>query len=139
MSENPVSYEATAVFDLGSYEDVTQADVAIKDPLTGAPTSFVVTLAGPEHAISRKISLNRARRARAEFQKRNKIVLNDPEEEEIEVLDELVDRTLGWKGVNVPFSPQAVREAYTSKAWLRAQVRAALDEREHFIRRSAAR
>lgn len=132
-------------FDVADYEDVTSADVTIKDPSTGAPTALVITLAGPEHPARKKLSFDKQRRMRAQLQKTGKLQLGDPEEDEAEELEQLAAFTLGWRGLrsggaDVPFSAEAARTLYASpkRRWLRDQVKAALDEREHFIRRSVA-
>ena len=132
-------------FDVADYEDVTSADVTIKDPSTGAPTALVITLAGPEHPARKKLNFDKQRRMRAQLQKTGKLQLGDPEEDEAEELEQLAAFTLGWRGLrsggaDVAFSAEAARALYSSpkRRWLRDQVKAALDEREHFIRRSVA-
>ncbi len=131
-------------FDLDAYEDTTTADVTIKDPATGAPSSAVITLAGPEHPSRKKIDFDRQRRMRAVLQKTGKLQLQDPEEDEADEVDMLVACTLGWSGMNIggkplEFSTQASRDLYSDpkRRWLRAQVVTALGEREAFIKRSA--
>lgn len=130
---------APAVFNVHDFEDVPQADVAIKDPTTGSATTMIVTLAGPEHPTRRKILLAKQRRMRAQLQKTGKLQFGTPEEDEEDETETLVRCTLGWRGANVPFSADAARALYTDTRlrWLRDQVKSALDEREHFIRSSA--
>lgn len=132
-------------FDLMSFEDVQSADVRIKAPDTGAPTPLVISLAGPEHPKRRKIQLDRQRRLRAQLQRTGKVQLGDPVEDEQEEAELLADCTLGWTGMVaggkvVEFSRAKALEIYTDprRQWLRAQVKAALDDREAFIRRSVA-
>ncbi len=134
-----------ANFDITSFEDVQSASVVIKDPSTGAPTPFVVELAGPEHPFRKKDDFNRARRMRQDLMKSGKVQLADPEEEDAEVTDRLADYTLGWQGLSVAgqmieFSREAAIKLYSDpkRRWLRDQVKAALEERERFIKRSAA-
>ena len=132
-------------FDIADFEDNTSADITIKNPMTGAPTAVVITLAGPEHPARRKIAFDRQRELRTGLQKTGKLQLGDPEEDEEAETDLLIDSTLGWKGIKrggvaLEFTKPTARELYTDpkRRWLRDQVKAALDEREHFIRRSAA-
>jgi hypothetical protein len=77
------------------------------------------------------------------LQQTGKLQLADPEEEEGEEVDMLVACTLGWKGISVggkalAYSAEAARSLYTDpkRRWLRDQIKAALNEREHFIKRS---
>lgn len=126
-------------FRLDEYEDVATADVRIKNPKTGAPTSMVVTLAGPEHPDRKRIQFAKSRRLRAELSKTGKLPVTDPEEDEAEETDMLVSCTIGWTGADPAFSKQAARTVYTDpkRRWLRDQVLAALNERELFTRASA--
>lgn len=130
-------------FDLDSFEDVSAGDYVVKHPETNQPTPIVVTLAGPEHPNRKKIAYAAQRRLRKVLQQTGKLQLADPEEEEGEEVDMLVACTLGWKGISVggkplAFSAEAARSLYTDpkRRWLRDQVKAALNEREHFIKRS---
>lgn len=132
-------------FDIGDYMDTGSAEVPIRHPLTGARTSTVITLAGPEHPTSKRIAFDKQRRLRAGMQRTGKLQLGSPEEDEADELESLAARTLGWsnmivKGQLVPFSRGAALEIYgdPQRRWLRDQVRAALDEREAFIGRSAS-
>lgn len=125
--------------DLDAYEDVTSADVRIKDPTTGAPTPMVVTLAGPEHAERKRLTFARQRRLRAGLAKTGKVPISDPEEDDAEELDTLVTCTLGWTGASVAYSAAEARRLYgdPKRRWLRDQVAAALQERELFTRACA--
>jgi len=137
----PVAAAAAACFDPLGFEDVPTATVRIKDPVTGAPTSMVITLAGPEHPDRKRRLHARQRRMRAAFAKNaGKLPVTDPEDEAAEQLDELVASTLGWAGSSLPYSADAARQLYADpkRRWLCDQVQAALDERELFTRSSAA-
>jgi hypothetical protein len=130
-------------FDLDSFEDISAGDYVVKHPETNQPTAIVITLAGPEHPNRKKIAFAHQRRLRKVLQQTGKLQLADPEEEEADEVDMLVACTLGWKGVSVAGKPLAysaenARTVYgdPKRRWLRDQVKAALNEREHFIRRS---
>lgn len=134
-----------AAFDLDAYEDVTQAEVTIKDPVTGAPTALVITIAGPEHPARRKIMFERQRRARRELQRTGKLPVSDPAEDEETENEVMAACTLAWRGLvragkPVECTPAAALALYQDpkRRWLRDQVKTAMDEREAFIRRSAA-
>lgn len=137
--------DATDILDLSDFQDVAASDVTIKHPTTGAPTQMVITIAGPEHPERKRQAFDRARKMRAQLQKTGKVQLADPVDDEADMTDQLVAFTLGWQGLQragqpVPYSTDAARALYTDGKlrWLRDQVVAALDEREAFIKRSAA-
>lgn len=134
-----MSDQAPAVFDFSSFEDVDSADVRIKAPDTGAATSMVVTLAGPEHPARKRLVLSRQRKLRQALSRTGKLPVSDPEEDDAEQVDMLVACTLGWVGAAVPFTPAAARQLYEDpkRRWLRDQVQAALDERALFTQASA--
>lgn len=130
-------------FDLDSFEDISAGDYVVKHPETNQPTPIVVTLAGPEHPQRKKIAFAHQRRLRKVLQQTGKLQLADPEEEEADEVDMLVSCTLGWKGISVGGKPLAhsaenARMIYSDpkRRWLRDQLKAALNEREHFIKRS---
>lgn len=130
--------------DLDSFEDMLTSDLAIKNPSTGAPTSAVITVLGPEHPARKKIQFDRARRMRAEFSRSGKLAVRDPVEDIEQQTDYLVGCTLGWSGMTsggtaLAFSADAARALYTNpkRQWLRAQVIAALDEPDRFIHSSS--
>ena len=131
-----------ASLDLSSIQELGEAEIIIKHPVTGAPTGAVVTLAGPEHPKRKQLIFSRARKLRAKFQKNGRLQLEDPEDEEAESVSYLAACTLSWSGISeggkdVPFSTQAAENLYARIGWLRAQVAAALEEKENFIASSA--
>lgn len=125
-----------AGFDFDAFEDVDRADVRIKDPVTGAPTAMVVTLAGPEHPDRQRLVFARQRRLRAALSKTGRVPVSDPEEDDSDQLEMLLACTLGWAGAKLPFSRDAARALYTDprRRWLRDQVLEALERRELFTR-----
>lgn len=127
------------VFDFCTVEDVPSAPVRIKNPQTGAPTAMVVTLAGPEHPVRKQRLFARQRRLRSGLAKTGRLPMVDPEDDDADEIDDLVAFTLGWQGAAVPYSADAARALYSDprRQWLRAQVKAALDEREAFTGSSA--
>lgn len=133
-------------FNPKAYKDATSGTVTIKDPETGAPTALVIELAGPEHPNRKRDTFQKQRRMRQELAKSGKVSFDDPEEEDSENAERLASYTLGWRGMlndagqAVPFSREAALAVYRDPElrWLRDQVSIALDERERFIKRSAA-
>ena len=130
-------------FDLDAFEDISASDYVVKHPETNQPTPMVMNLAGPEHPNRKKIAFAAQRRLRKVLQQTGKLQLADPEEEEQDEVDMLVACTLGWRGVTVggkslAWSQDAARSIYSDpkRRWLRDQIKAALNEREHFIKRS---
>lgn len=138
------SNTAPADIDIDDFEDKESGVVTIKDPTTGAPTRFAITLAGPEHPTRKRITMNKQRRMRAALSKTGKLQLDSPEDDEAEQLTTLVECTLDWTGLvrsgtPVPFSKAEARKLFEDpkRRWLRDQVQAAMDDREAFIARSA--
>lgn len=138
MTETNPSAEQ-ALFDPFSIEDVLTGTLRVRDQ-NGAPTSWVITLAGPEHPDRKRRLFARQRRMRALLAKTGKLPTSDPEEDEADQLEDLVACTLGWEGVAMAYSAQAARQLYadSKRRWLRDQVAAALDERSLFTRSSVA-
>lgn len=128
---------AAATFDFEEFEDVLSASVTIKNPATQAPTSMIVTIAGPEHPTRKRLMFEKMRRMRKSMLKNQ--TLTDPEEEDGDETELVIACTLGWQGGPVPYSPDAARAVLSNpkRRWLRDQIKAALDERERFISRSA--
>lgn len=126
--------------DLNAIVELDQGTFELKHPSDGAPLGVMFTLAGPEHPIRQKISMQAARDLRRRVQKAGKLVFDDPEEDKAAELDRLVASTLGWTGLEidgkpVPFSATTARDLYTNTrfAWVRRQVTRALDDVEVFI------
>lgn len=136
---NTPQTDTTAAFDPLAFEDVSTGDLQVKNPLTGAPTGMVITLAGPEHPDRKRRLFNRQRRLRAILAKTQKMPVSDPVDDAADELDELVASTLGWTGAATPYTTDAARALYSDpkRRWLCDQVRQALDERELFMRSSA--
>ena len=131
------------MFNLSEFQDTDSAEITIKHPATGAPTEATVTIAGPEHPKRKAIVFDKQRKLRRQLTKTGKLEFTDPAEEEIEETDLLAACTLGWSGIAVDgkesaFSREAAAKLYADPAlrWFRAQVKAAMDERELFIKPS---
>lgn len=132
-------------FKIGSIQDALSAPVEIKDPSTGASVGATVTLAGPEHPKRKAVEFSRQRKQRASFQKTGKLDLGDPEDDEATNIDTLIACTLGWEGITddagkpIAYSESAAATLYATdgQGWLRAQLLAALGERDRFIKTSA--
>jgi hypothetical protein len=130
--------------DLDAFEDVQIATVVLKNPATGAPTGATVEIIGPEHPTRKKITMDRMRKARANFQRDGKIAVTDPLDDIDDETDFLVACTAGWSGLTsggqlLPHSAEEARRLYTDpkKQWLRAQVKKAIDDATRFISDSA--
>jgi hypothetical protein len=134
---------ADAAFDIAAFKDVTLGVFKLRHPLTGAPTTATITLAGPEDPDRKRRSFDRQRRMRAELANNGKLPVIDPIEQEAEQLDDLVAATRDWSlvmgGQPLPFSAEAARALYADpdRRWLRDQVVEAMQKRELFISASA--
>lgn len=138
MTTNATPIAPSSLLDISTISELAEADVVIKHPVTGAPTGAMVTLAGPEHPKRKQLLFTRTRKLRAKFQKSGKVQLDDPEDEEADGVAYLASCTLGWIGIaeggkEIPFSTQSAADLYTRVGWLKAQVAAALEEKENFI------
>lgn len=132
------------MFDIAKIHDVTSAPVEIKNPSTGESIGVTITVAGPEHPQRKAIEFAKQRKLRAQLQKTGKIELGDPADDELDTIETLAICTLAWSGVteggvDVPCTKEAALKLYSTDglAWLRAQVLAAMGERERFIQTSA--
>lgn len=130
---------STEDLDILAFEDADSADLRIKHPVTGAPTTMVVQIAGPEHPLRRRLVLDRQRRLRAHLAKTGNMHISDPEDDAADDLELTVACTLGWRGAAQPYTPAAARELYADpkRRWLRDQVQAGLQDRALFMRSSA--
>ena len=125
--------------DLSTITENDTGTLQLKHPVDGAPLDTKITIAGPEHPKRKALELQLKRDARRRIQKAGKLVFDDPEEELEQETDFLVACTLAWEnlaiaGKAVPFDIKAAREIYTTPkfAWIRRQVRKALDDAEVF-------
>lgn len=126
-------------FDFNQFEDAPCGEFSVRHPQTGAPTSMVIVLVGPEHPTAKRLVHERQRRMRAEMARLGKMPVVDPQQDEEDQLERACACTLGWRGAAVSYSADAARAAYSDpkRRWLLDQVLAALDERERFISPSA--
>lgn len=128
------------MFDITTITDAPTATIELKHPITGAPLGATITVAGPEHPTRKGIDFAKQRKLRAAIQKTGKLEISDPADDELDAVDKLAACTLGWDGMAeagqpVEFSKAAAAKLYATEGlgWLRAQVWAAMDERERFI------
>lgn len=142
----------TDVFDLGAVQIADVAKLTIKHPTTGAPTTWVIDVAGPGHPVSEAIQ-NEAARERLNIQRdQEQARVNgrkwkgpdvDPEAENARVFGRIAKRLLGWTPVTLngeafPYSaPNAVALLREPRfAWVAAQVLDFLGEDSAFIKAS---
>jgi hypothetical protein len=131
--------------DLANVIEQLQSEYALLHPVEKTKLGPVFLLAGPEHPDRKAQAHDLARKMRREVNRTGKLVPGDPEEEEGRVIDYLVACTLQWRdleieGAKVPWSAAEARKLYTNArwAWVRRQIKEALDEQEVFIKRSDA-
>ncbi len=125
--------------------DALSAWVDLKDETTGAKIASV-ELAGPEHPKRKAILFARQRKVRNVLQRTGKLELADPQDEEQDDLEMLVQCTLAWSaefvdddGKALACTAENVRKEFGAEGngWLRRQLKRAADETERFIKSSA--
>lgn len=138
------------LFNPFDFEDAESTVVVIRNPLTGEPTGATVTVMGPTHPSRRQLDFAIASRdAKRMFEMMRKgrhAEQVDPEEEDKRVTERLVKYTVGWSGFAsddgrpLEFTPGAANKLYSAPqlCWLRDQIKEVADDRERFIKRSAA-
>lgn len=143
--KHDITAPAVAGFDLDLAEQLTQGEIQLKHPVTGAPLPIYVAIAGPEHEVRRNFVFALTRRYRAAYLADRTRGMNDPVDDADDEMALLVLSTLGWRGIVIAgealaFSAGACTALYADprRAWLRDQVKAALDKRELFIAPSSA-
>lgn len=127
--------------DLAGIRSKQSTEIELRHPVSGDPLGAFVTLASPDHPERRqaRIDIARAQRGRA-----------DPDgDESVELVDaaalEFLSRiVLGWRrikvdGVELDYSPGAVRELLAPDAmrWLTNQILHEAGRTENFIETSA--
>lgn len=136
--------------DINSIIEQDSTEYELKNPKTEEGTGIFITLAGPEHEKRRAAAFAAQRRTRKQLAKVKgegvwrALAESDPEEEEEQLTDSLVVCTLSWRNLELDgqpyeFSAENARKLYTDPrlAWVRRQVRAALDDANIFITSSA--
>lgn len=141
VSPAPTSVPVAPV-DLAGIRSLAEAEVGLRHPVSGEPLGARVTLASPDHPARRQAKLDIARAERERG-------APEGDEASIERIDaaalELLSRiVLGWQGirqdgVDIPWSPQAVRDLLAPEAmrWLRNQLLDEAGRLENFIATSA--
>lgn len=138
MNDTPVP------FDLDQAAVLAEAEIELKHPVTGVPVGVFVTIAGPEHERRKQRLFAMMRAQRAKIEKTGKFLASDPADDAADELETLVACTLGWRnmraaGAPIEWSAGACAALYADpkRAWVRDQVKQALDQRELFISGSA--
>ena len=134
---------APVAFDLDAVVTRATSDYLLLHPVTAAPTGVVITLAGPEHPDRKRLIHAALLHHRDEYERTGKVGLA-PDEAEAQAVAMVIGCTLGWSGFTVGGEPLAFSAAACTalfndprRAWVRDQVKAALDRRDLFIGSSA--
>lgn len=143
MSNTPQGAAQASALDL---DDAIQQEIGtlvLKHPLTGAPTTSTVQLAGVIHPLRVAHYQAKQREVQKAMQLEGSYTLPDPADAEVDEVDYLARSTLGWNlvagGQPIPFSTEAARQLYADprRHWVRQQVKQALGQQELFIGSSA--
>jgi hypothetical protein len=138
----PVAAAAVAAFNIDDYEDISSAHYAVKHPITGEATPFVVVLAGPEHPLRKKKVLDKIRQNRKDYLNKGQVKFTDPADEDADLTDLVGRCILGWSGCvdasgqEIIYTQNAAITLVTNpkKRWLRDQLKEALDQADLFIK-----
>lgn len=138
------------VFDPTIVESVIAdtADLTMKHPVSGEPTTWVITFAGPSHpqsvslsdrlmrqALHRQQTMDRARANGKKYSPAEK----EPEEVRREGVEIIVEQIVGWSGSAVAFSREAAVKMFCNRkydAYVK-QINDFLENERVFIKDSA--
>jgi len=136
------------MFKVGSVVVSDTADVEMRDPETGAPLGWVVTVAGPEHPLHSTKILERQRKLRVSMtlESREKVIERALDEESQNRLDLVCTCVIAWRGLvdgngaEILCNPQEVRVLFGAKghSWMVDQIAEALADKARFLMRSAS-
>ncbi len=143
----------TDVFDLGSVQIADVAKLAIKHPTSGAPTTWIIDIAGPGHPVTEAIQVEAQRERLAIEKEQQQARVNgrkwkgpdvDPDAENARVFGRIAKRLLGWTPVTMngeafPYTAENALALLREPrfAWVSAQVLDFMAEDSAFIRASA--
>ena len=145
MTENSAPAFDPSVFE-ASLADT--ADMVVNHPVTGEPTSWVITFAGPGHPQQIELTERLSRKFERERRAKEQAVTNgkkwkaeelSPDERRAENVGIIVDQIVGWRGSSVPFSKKTATEMLLNPkfALLLKQVNEFLESEKAFIKASA--
>ena len=143
MSTTPQGAPQASALDLDDAIQQESGTLVLKHPLTGAPTTLTVQLAGVTHPLRVAHYQAKQREIQKAMQLDGSYQLPDPADAEVDEIDYLARSTLGWHlvagGQPIAFSVDAARKLYADprRHWVRQQVSQALGQQELFIGGSA--
>lgn len=107
---DPISNADGDDFDISSFKTLATADMVVNHPITGVPTKWVITFAGPGHAQTIALADLQARRSLVEERKRVSAQVNgrkykpddvSPDEKRDEIVHDVVERIVTWTPVKL--------------------------------------
>ena len=122
--------ETPAVFDLADFSAVDEADLNIRHPVTGEPTGWIITFAGPAHPQTIALHDRLARQSLIEEKAQRQAQINGRkwkaedethEERQAKNIRQLADRIVRWSpikinGETIPFSQQNAIKILSDKS-----------------------
>lgn len=110
-------------FDLSVFQTSDEAEMVVRHPVTGEPTTWTITFAGPGHPKTREQTDRLARQALRDSQEQERARVNgrkwkgeekSPDDVRSANVDFVADRIIGWSpirlnGEEVVFSPESAK------------------------------
>lgn len=140
-------------FDLSDFDSADTSEMPVAHPVSGEPTEWVITFAGPGHAKTIDLADRRARQQLREEKAKEQARANGrkwkgeektPAEQRVENVEWIAERIVGWTPVKInaedlPYSRENATKllADPNKGWLFRQCLEFLLAEENFMRSSA--
>jgi len=97
-------------FDISAFKTLATADMVVNHPITGVPTKWIITFAGPGHPQTVDLADRQARRRLTEDKNKLQAQVNgrkykapdlSPEDVRDEIVGDIVDRIVTWTPVRL--------------------------------------
>jgi len=151
--QTAVATDAPAIFDISAFDTQDVSEMTVMDPVSGKPTTWKISFAGPGHEVTIAQSNEIARKSLADAKMKEQARVNGkkwkgedktPEEARQENADYFTARMLAWtpvkiNGADYPFSRENAAKLLLDprKGGLYNQILEFLRDDDAFMKRSA--